>query len=63
MNKRARLTRRILRDHRRGADWHPSLATRLDQSAALWFYWSCTHCSDMGVAGFERDKEIPVAYR
>ena len=43
MNKRARLTRRILRDHRRGA-WHASRARRHPSGAEIWRYWDCTHC-------------------
>lgn len=55
MNKRARLARRILREHRRGADWHQGRLAKL-KGAEVWGFWSCTHCPS---AKFE----VPRAYR
>lgn len=59
MNKRARLARRILRDHRRKDGWHSfhmSLVDRRDMP--MWQVWHCTHCPRQIV-----DQWVPHAYR
>ena len=44
MNKRARLARRILREHRAGAGFHYVEVARFGR-AKVYGYWSCTHCA------------------
>lgn len=59
MNKRARLARRILREHRQGADgYHYVLEYKIGR-AAVYGYWSCTHCAPDPIFPIG----APVAYR
>lgn len=57
MNKRARLSRRILREHREGAAWHHE-----QMPAPVWLttwrIWKCPHCP-----GYNHDWGLPRAYR
>lgn len=59
MNKRARLTRRILREHRQGAAMHFHNPRHVRGWGEIWF---CTHCPWL-VPGHDFGKEIPRAYR
>lgn len=63
MNKRARLTRRILREHRRGMDYHMTRNGDFLPFFESWLMWSCTHCSCIGEVDFDRNTEVPYAYR
>lgn len=56
MNKRARLARRILRDHRRRDGWHSFHLSLVGQS--YWQLWHCPHCPRRTVDGW-----VPHAYR
>jgi hypothetical protein len=56
MNKRARLARRILREHRQGWPWH---MTRLPGGVHL--HWSCSHCKKWDRALISEGS--PRAYR
>lgn len=58
MNKRARLARRILREHRQGAGYHYVLEWR-NPKASVYGYWCCTHCAPDPVFPVG----VPVAYR
>ena len=57
MNKRARLARRILREHRAGINFHHE---RGPGGVRYWSFWACPHCP-------RRHKLIPLetprAYR
>jgi hypothetical protein len=59
VNKRARLARRILREHRAGTVFHYTKIMKLGR-ASIYGYWYCTHCR--GVSRMI-PKEIPRAYR
>lgn len=60
MNKRARLARRILREHRQGYQMH---FTNPKRTPGFGLIWSCTHCSWIGSVGYDSGEEIPRAYR
>lgn len=66
MRKRARLARRILREHRRthkapyaGAHWEKRPGWR---DMETWSNWYCPHCHSAASA-FERVDGVPHAYR
>lgn len=58
MNKRARLTRRILREHRQGAGYHYIKVQQFGR-ASVYGYWSCTHCAPDPIFPVG----VPIAYR
>lgn len=60
MNKRARLARRILRDHRQGINYHIARSYRSSGGLEVWSFWGCPHCPRR----YELiPMEAPVAYR
>lgn len=58
MNKRARLTRRILREHRQGAGFHYVQVAQFGR-AKVYGYWACTHCEFPALFPLK----VPDAYR
>lgn len=61
MNKRARLTRRMLRDHRK----RPWMGVHVSQdfsakAMSVWSFWRCAHCANQSEL---IPLEAPRAYR
>ncbi len=63
MKKRARLARRILRDHRRGYPFHVSRDWTWRNSLSVHSFWSCPHCEGLPGALRHLKGEVPGAYR
>lgn len=64
MNKRARLARRILREHRRGIFMHSTCEFKLRGGVEVYGFWACPHCNTPARPNlFEQNRGIPVAYR
>lgn len=59
MNKRARLSRRILREHRRGKTYHVS-RDRQYSYLAVYDFWSCPHCTHVSIL---IPSKVPRIYR
>lgn len=64
MNKRARLKRRILREHRRSANtvFLGKRISHWEKTARGWANWYCPHCWAPASAS-ERLDGVPHAYR
>jgi len=60
VNKRARLTRRILRDHRKGHAVHLEIEAKMPPHFVMHGFWHCTHCT--WVSRFIHVR-VPRAYR
>lgn len=60
MNKRARLARRILREHRRGMTYHIARSYCSSGGLDVWSFWSCPHCTHASIL---IPSEVPIAYR
>jgi len=63
VNKRARLTRRILREHRRGDFFHLSREWIWRNNLSVHSFWSCPHCEGVPGALKHLKGEVPRAYR
>lgn len=59
MNKRARLARRILREHRAGAPFHYVKVSTFPRGGGVYGYWGCTHCDLPALFPIK----VPDAYR
>jgi hypothetical protein len=60
MNKRARLARRILRDHRRDVFLHTARDFRRP-ALEVYRFWGCTHCEYPELNYYP--EAVPRAYR
>lgn len=60
MNKRARLARRILRDHRRPVAVHMEIQVKVPPYFVMRGFWHCPHCTPLSRLIPLR---VPRAYR
>lgn len=60
MNERARLARRIIRDHRKGYVVHAEVQETLTSRFVVRGFWHCPHCTRLSLLVPLR---VPRAYR